>query len=151
MIKFNSNTVISFDFRDALSFEGDTGPYLQYTMVRINSIIKKLDKNDTGFYMEGEKIDELNEDEGELYFDILLNLSLMEIQVEHAIEKNEISAIASHTYSLCQKFNHYYHLYPIISEKKLTYKKLRINLLLLIKTRLSGLFSIMGIPVPFKM
>ncbi|MEN8155124.1 MAG: DALR anticodon-binding domain-containing protein [Acidobacteriota bacterium] len=151
MIKFNSNTVISFDFQDALSFEGDTGPYLQYTMVRINSIIKKLDKKDTGFFMEGGKIEELMEDEKALYFDILLNLSLLEIQVEHAIEKNEISAIASFTYSLCQKFNHYYHLYPIVSEKNIIYKKIRINLLILFKKRLAGLFSIMGIPVPFKM
>ena len=41
MVKFNLNTVIAFDFKEALNFEGDSGPYLQYTMVRLNSILKK--------------------------------------------------------------------------------------------------------------
>ncbi len=42
MVKFNLNTVIAFDFKEALNFEGDSGPYLQYTLVRLNSILKKI-------------------------------------------------------------------------------------------------------------
>ena len=149
MIKFNSNSVISFDFEDALSFEGDTGPYLQYTMVRINSIFKKL--GDDKISSTGLDIDLLGDEEKELFFDIMLHISLIEIQLEHAIEKREISSIASHTYQLCQKLNHYYHLFPVISEENGSLKDLRIVLLNIFRKNLGELFAIMGIPVPDRM
>ncbi len=149
MIKFNSNSVISFDFEDALSFEGDTGPYLQYTMVRINSIFNKLNDNDLSEFELN--INLFSDEEKELYFDIMLHISLMEIQLEHAIDKREISSIASHTYQLCQKMNHYYHKYPVISEKDKTLKNLRIILLGVFRKNLGELFKIMGIPVPERM
>ncbi len=46
MVKFNLNTVIAFDFKEALNFEGDSGPYLQYAVVRLNSILKKMAAGD---------------------------------------------------------------------------------------------------------
>ncbi len=149
MIKFNSNSVISFDFDDALSFEGDTGPYMQYTIARINSILRKI-KNDP----MPKTIPNLifpDNTETDLYFDILLNISLLEIQLEHAVEKREISSVASHSYQLCQKFNHYYHQYPIISEKDNDLKNIRIILLLIFKKNMSILFEVMGIPIPERM
>jgi len=149
MIKFNSNSVISFDFDDALSFEGDTGPYMQYTIARINSIFRKM-KNDSIPETIPNPIFPDNA-EAELYFDILLNISLLEIQLEYSVEKREISSIASHSYQLCQKFNHYYHQYPIITEKNDDLKQIRIILLLLFKKNLSVLFDIMGIPIPKRM
>ena len=149
MIKFNSNSVISFDFDDALSFEGDTGPYMQYTMVRINSIFRKLDEPRIPEQMSGTHFP--GGEEGELYFDILLHMSLLEIQLHHSVDKREISSIASHAYQLCQKLNHYYHLYPVISESDPGIKGMRITLLLLFRENMSVLFGIMGIPVPERM
>ena len=149
MIKFNSNSVISFDFDDALSFEGDTGPYLQYTMARINSIFRKMDN-----YEKPENIPDtslMSNEEGELYFDILLHISLLELQLDLAVDKREISSISSHSYQLCQKLNHYYHQYPVLSENNNKLKDLRILLLSLFRENMSILFGIMGIPVPERM
>ena len=149
MIKFNSNSVISFDFDDALSFEGETGPYMQYTIARINSIFRKLDEPDiTNINSNVSPMDNV---EAELYFDILLHISLLEIQLDHAVEKREISSIASHSYQLCQKLNQYYHQYPVISENNEDLKDLRITLLTLFRENLLTLFGIMGIPVPERM
>lgn len=149
MIKFNSNSVISFDFDDALSFEGDTGPYMQYTMARINSIFRKLDEPDIPNSNFNTSL--LNNVEAELYFDILLHISLLEIQLDHAVEKREISSIASFSYQLCQKLNQYYHQYPVISENNKDLQDLRVTLLALFRENLLTLFGIMGIPVPERM
>jgi len=153
MIKFNANTVIAFDFKDALAFEGDTGPYLQYTLVRINSILRKLKEAGDSDSLEPGSLDSsvLDKKEYDIFYDILLDLSLVELQVELALSQQELSGIANYTYSLCQKFNHFYHLFPIIAEKDIRIKNLRLLLTLAVKANLGKLFSIMGIPIPAKM
>lgn len=152
MVKFNSNSVIAFDFKDALSFEGDTGPYLQYTLVRTNSILKKLKIKDFSIDLKNlTDISILSENEFKIYYEILLDLSLIDSQIEFAIYTNELSVIAKYTYSLCQKFNHYYHLFSIISEQNKDLKNLRIYLIFILKNKLEKLYYIMGIPIPEKM
>jgi arginyl-tRNA synthetase len=149
MIRYNSNTVIAFDFDEVLAFEGDTGPYLQYTLVRLNSILNKTDNTD--IIIEDLNIDQLEKDEQFDYYNHLLNLSLLDNQVHFAVESDEISLIPNYTYSICQKFNNYYHKYSIISEKNINIKNMRIALLMITKNRLEKLFSIMGIPIPKRM
>jgi len=151
MIKFNSKSVIAFDFKDALSFEGDTGPYLQYTLVRIKSILKKLGDSEFTFESEDLDISILEKKELDIFFEILLQISILDSQIEFAINNQEISGIANYTYSVCQKFNQYYHFFPIIAEKRIPVRNLRLNLVLLVKAKLETLLHIMGIPVPEKM
>ncbi len=151
MIKYNSNSVIAFDFDEVLSFEGDTGPYLQYTLVRINSILKKLDRSDQDVSIESKDLEILGKDELSDYYNHLIQLSLLQNQVEFALESDEISLIPNYAYAICQKLNNYYHKYPILSEKNPEIKSLRIALLVMTKNRLETLYSIMGIPVPAKM
>jgi arginyl-tRNA synthetase len=151
MIKFNSKSVIAFDFKDALAFEGDTGPYLQYTLVRIKSILRKMGKSELTIESKGLDISNLEKKELDLFFEIVLQISTSDSQIEFAINNQEISGIANFTYSICQKFNQYYHLYPIIAEKRIPVKQLRLSLVLLVKKKLENLFYIMGIPVPEKM
>jgi arginyl-tRNA synthetase len=155
MIKFSSTSVIAFDFKEALAFEGDTGPYLQYALVRINSILRRMEEQGVPVDVTGADLDltVLPPDGKELSvtYELLLQLSLIDVQVELALQNSELSTIANYTYSLCQKFNHYYHLFPILSEKDPALKKLRIGTVLLVKDRLLKLFNIMGIPVPEKM
>lgn len=150
MIKYNSKSLIVFDFDEVLAFEGDTGPYLQYTLVRINSILNKIGDDNLNIG-DNLNIDLLEKEELSDYYNNLLNLSLLEHQIDFAIKSDEISLISNYTYSICQKLNNYYHKYPIISEKNKEIKDLRISLLLLTKNRLEKLFSIMGIPVPERM
>jgi len=75
----------------------------------------------------------------------------LDSQIEFAINNQEISGIANYTYSVCQKFNQYYHFFPIIAEKRIPVRNLRLNLVLLVKAKLETLLHIMGIPVPEKM
>jgi len=152
MIKFNLNSVIAFDFHDALNFEGDTGPYLQYTLVRLNSILRKLG-SDLGPLPAPADLDPsaLEATELENFWDILLNLSGLELQVELAVSGSDPAALASTAYSLCQKFNHYYHRYPVIAEKNAARQNLRLALIRIFKERMGILLHIMGIPIPERM
>ncbi len=153
MIKFGSNSVIAFDFKDALSFEGDTGPYLQYTMVRLNSILKKLDESGFVYDRKDTLLDstQLDKAEHEKSYELLLELSMMELQVELALNNHELSLITNYTFGLCQKINNYYHLFPITSEKDEQLKRLRLQMVLLAKDSLGKLLHMMGIPTPEKM
>jgi arginyl-tRNA synthetase len=151
MIKFTANSVIAFDFKDALAFEGDTGPYLQYTLVRINSILRKLEEKQGAVEIGELDSSILEEKEYGIFYDMLLELSQMELHLEMALDNHELSGIANYTYLLCQKFNHFYHLFPIIAEQDPRLKHLRLQLLFLVKAQLEKLFSIIGIPIPEKM
>lgn len=151
MIKFNASSIIAFDFKDALAFEGDTGPYLQYTLVRLNSILRKLGDENLEPVLPAASLSLLADKETAIFYEILLALSLVEVEVEKAVENRELSGMANYTYSLCQQVNHYYHLYPIIAEENLEIKNLRLTLVLLVKNKLKKLFPLLGIPVPEKM
>ena len=151
MIKFNSNSVIAFDFEDALAFEGDTGPYLQYTVVRLNSILRKIADYKPALFEEEVDFSLFSEKEADLFYEMLLTASQTEVNLELALKNQEISGIANHIYNLCQKFNHYYHLFPIISEKNQKHKDMRIQLLWVVKDKLEKLLAIMGIPIPARM
>ncbi len=151
MIKFNLNTVIAFDFREALNFEGDSGPYLQYTMVRLNSILKKMAAGDLENMGDPGSLAPLEDKEKELYWEIILSLSMLENQVEYALENHELSSLAEYAYGLCQKFNHYYHLFPVLAEKDPLVKTLRLVLIRIFKNRAGKLFTVLGIDIPKKM
>jgi arginyl-tRNA synthetase len=151
MVKFNLNTVIAFDFKEALNFEGDSGPYLQYTMVRLNSILKKAAGAALEAGKEPTSLSRLDNAEKELVWEIILSVSLLETQVEYALANHELSSLAAYAYSLCQKFNHYYHLFPVLAEKDSEVKNLRLALILLFKDKVEKLLHIMGITIPERM
>jgi len=151
MVKYSLNTVIAFDFKEALNFEGDSGPYLQYTLVRLNSILKKAAGADLAAQKVPDSLACLEPAEKELYWEIVLNLSLLENQVEYALANHELSSLAAFAYSLCQRFNHYYHLFPVLAEKDPAIKNLRLTLVLLFKNKVEKLLHIIGITVPDKM
>ena len=151
MVKFNSNSVIAFDFQDALTFEGDTGPYLQYTLVRLNSIFKKIGSQADESHPGPPDLDLLDEKELTIYHELLLHISLLDSQIEFALDSSELSVITSYTYVLCQKCNHYYHQFSILAEKNPRVRQLRLSLIGLIRKKLEVLFEIIGIPVPERM
>ena len=151
MVKFNLNTVIAFDFKEALNFEGDSGPYLQYTMVRLNSILKKAAVAGLETVKNPISLKSLDAREQELYWEIVLNLALLETQVEYALDNHELSSLAAYAYTLCQKFNHYYHLFPVLSEKDAATRNLRLTLIMLFKNKMEKLFHVMGITIPERM
>jgi len=151
MIKFNARAVIAFDFKDALAFEGDTGPYLQYTLVRLNSILRKLEGAEKDAPAVEADPRRLGEKESAAFFDLLLQLSDGDNRIEAALENQDLSGIANHAFALCQTFNRYYHGYPVVNETDPHLRILRIQLLLLVRERLGRLLDLMGIPVPERM
>ena len=151
MVKFNLNTVIAFDFKEALNFEGDSGPYLQYAVVRLNSILKKAAAADMDAAAGAAGLAPLPEGERELYWELVLHLSLLEVQVEFALQNHELSSLATYAYGLCQKFNHYYHLFPVLAEPDPILRSLRLGLVLLFKHKIEAILSLLGIEVPERM
>jgi arginyl-tRNA synthetase len=156
MLKFARNSLIVFDFEEALSFEGETGPYLQYSLVRINSIFRKL-KEREGFeekniqtLLSSEKIplEMLSESEHADFWDLVLYASQFEEEVLHSIRSLEFSHLAKFSFNLSQKFSAYYHLYSILAEENKEIKRMRILTIYYIREVLKTALSLMGIPQP---
>jgi arginyl-tRNA synthetase len=156
MLKFARNSLIVFDFEEALSFEGETGPYLQYTLVRINSIFRKLkeresfEEKDIQSLLSSEEIPlhKLSESEQADFWDLVLYASQFEEEVLHSIRSLEFSHLAKFSFNLSQKFNAYYHLYSILAEENKEIKRMRILTIYYIREVLKHALSLMGIPQP---
>lgn len=156
MLKFARNSLIVFDFEEALNFEGETGPYLQYTLVRINSIFRKLKERES--FQEKDiqaliasadiPLEILDEAEQSDFWDVVLYASQFEEEVLHSIRSLEFSHLAKFSFNLCQKFNAYYHLYSVLAEKRKEIKRIRILTIHSIKETLKSALFLMGIPEP---
>jgi arginyl-tRNA synthetase len=151
MLKFTRHTVIAFDLGEALSFEGETGPYVQYAAVRANSIFRKLAER-------GEAMPDfaalLNREifarqlAQEDYWQLLLEASRSDAVVQAAIAAGEPSQVARYAFQLAQAFNNFYHSYPILSEQD---EERRIFLLWMthyFRSQLERTLGILGIEVP---
>ncbi len=159
MLKFARNSLIVFDFEEALSFEGETGPYLQYTGVRLNGIFRKLrEREGTG---EDEvraeaaaappRLDLLAEAEGTDQWDLVFYAGQFEDEARRAVRGLEFSHLAKFAFNLCQKFNGYYHKYPVVSEEDRDVRRVRLATLLAVKDTLAAALGLMGIPLPPRM
>lgn len=159
MLKYARNSIIVFDFDEALNFEGETGPYLQYTLVRINSIFRKLEQREgflekdlpEVFPPEEMSLDILVEQEAEDFWDLVFYGSRFEEEILHSIRSLEFSHIAKFAFNLCQKFNAYYHKYSILAEKNPDIRAIRLWTIFYIREVLQRVLSLMGIPPPERM
>jgi len=159
MLKFAKNSLIVFDFEEALSFEGETGPYLQYTLVRINSIFRKLKEKEgfeeesffdrissQGFFLSPLKVTELSD-----FWELVFYAGKMDEEVLHSVHSLEFSHLAKFAFILCQKFNGYYHKYSILAEEDRNIKNIRILTIYFIRETLKRALKLMGIPTPQRM
>jgi arginyl-tRNA synthetase len=159
MLKFARNSVIVFDFEEALSFEGETGPYLQYTAVRMNSIFRKLKERhgltegDIVPPAEGRPIlpTGLAERETADAWDLILAAASLEEEVLRSVAALEFSHLAKFAFLLCQKFNGYYHKYPVLAEENKEIRAFRLLILRTVKVQLHSALGLMGIPPPERM
>jgi arginyl-tRNA synthetase len=120
MLKFTRNSVIAFDLQEALSFEGETGPYVQYTAVRARNILRKLEER-------GEKLPDFQHELGrpamerqlasEDFWQLLLMASKSDSAVERAIASGEPAHVAKYAFQLAQAYNNFYHAYPVLTEE----------------------------------
>jgi arginyl-tRNA synthetase len=159
MLKFARNSLIIFDFEEALSFEGETGPYLQYTAVRLNSIFRKLKERDGVVESDivppadgGTLIPHgLSEQETADFWDLVVAAASLEQEVLRSVAALEFSHLAKFAFLLCQKFNGYYHKYPILAEENREVKAFRLLTIRYTKEQLQCALALMGIPLPERM
>jgi arginyl-tRNA synthetase len=159
MLKFARNSVIVFDFEEALSFEGETGPYLQYTAVRLASIFRKLKERfgvaeaDVRPPADGRALipPGLPDQEMADFWDLVLTAASLEEEVQRSVAALEFSHLAKFAFLLCQKLNGYYHKYPILSEEKGEIRAFRLLVLRSVKDQLHAALGLMGIPPPERM
>jgi arginyl-tRNA synthetase len=118
MLKFTRNSVIAFDFKDALSFEGETGPYIQYAVVRARNIFRKSDTTAEAVLAEFAKLPELGtylQDED--IWSLWLRAARRTLVLEQCIATSEPAHLAKHAFQLAQEFNNFYHKHHILSEE----------------------------------
>jgi arginyl-tRNA synthetase len=120
MLKFTRNSVIAFDFKDALSFEGETGPYIQYAVVRARNIFRKGETTTEDVLAEFAGIDPAPYLEGEGAEDIWalwLRAARRTLVLEQCITTSEPAFLAKHAFQLAQEFNNFYHRHHILTEE----------------------------------
>lgn len=155
LLKFTRNTVVIFDFREALSFEGETGVYCQYSAVRTNSIFKKLDSRaleDASRTMKSNsaRVAELLGEHDEVWALVTL-ASRLEEAVLAAKHQTEPALLAKYAFSLAKSFNLFYHNHKIISEADPVWRGVLITAADLTRRTLTSALDILGIPVPERM
>jgi arginyl-tRNA synthetase len=151
LLKYTRNTVIAFDFQEALSFEGETGPYAQYAAVRARNILRKLEER-------GEQVPDFTSELGEEslarqlrsedFWQVLLAASKADTAVERAVAAGESAHVAKYAFQLAQAFNNFYHSYPIIQEQDREKKVFLLWMTDFFRTQLEQVLDILGITVP---
>ena len=152
MAKATTTRVIAFDFDEALNFEGESGPYLQYSAVRARNIQRKLE----GAGLEAEvSPHEAGELPPEVWADDLWDLVLAVAQIPERLElvgeNLELSALARQALDLAQKFNAIYHRHPILQEENRELRRARLATTLIFRRGLQVLADLLGLPVPERM
>lgn len=120
MLKYTRNSVIAFDFKDALSFEGETGPYAQYAVVRARNIFRKAGVTPEEILSKFSAEDArkyLAEEDAEDIWSLWLRASKRTLLLEQCISTAEPAYLAKHAFQLAQEFNNFYHKHHILTEE----------------------------------
>ena len=163
LLRFTRGAVIAFDFKDALSFEGETGPYAQYAVVRVNGILRKgaekhpeFEAADAANLLRIERggLDVsrfLGSGAGDDLWELVLLAGSLDARVEAAVSAQEPAFLARYAFELAQAFNIFYHKHHIISEEDAEKRAFLLRLTSLVRERLIAVLGLMGIAAPEKM
>jgi len=151
MLKFTRASVIAFDFQEALSFEGETGPYVQYAAVRARAILRKWAERgeklpDFASILTREAMDRQLASED--FWQLLLAASKADVALARSIAGGEPAHVAKYAFQLAQAFNTFYHDYPVIHEKDPERRAFLLWMTTYFRDQLERTLSILGIPVP---
>jgi arginyl-tRNA synthetase len=158
MLKFTKSSVIAFDFKEALSFEGETGPYAQYAVVRANNIFRKggLDpdticRNIASYVSTDDFANYLNGNDANEIWELWLASSKTAYVIDQCIATTEPAYLAKHVFQLAQLFNAFYHKYPILAEQDENRRRFLFTTVAVVRRELSRALAVMGISVPSAM
>jgi arginyl-tRNA synthetase len=156
MLKYSRGKLIVFDIEEALSFEGESGPYLQYAVVRASNIFQKLRERegvteaDVVQALDETPADELLEEDNVLW-GLLFEAARLDDVVEQVVRSLEFSILAKFAFGLAQLFNGFYHRYPILNEERTDRKRWRAAGVAYVRSQLTRALDLMGIAVPQRM
>jgi arginyl-tRNA synthetase len=163
MLKYSRGKLIVFDIEEALSFEGETGPYLQYAVVRANNIFRKLQEReglteadvvrdlDTTASDELVETPEASAGGDHALWAVVFEAARLDEVVEQVVRSLEFSGLAKYAFGLAQTFNAFYHRYPILNEERADRKRWRAAGVAYVRTQLTRALDLMGIEVPSRM
>jgi arginyl-tRNA synthetase len=151
MLKFTRNSVIAFDFKDALSFEGETGPYVQYAVVRARNIFRKAGATEEAVLAEFAKLTDAglstylaDEDIWALW----LRAGRRTLVLEQCVATSEPAYLAKHAFQLAQEFNNFYHRHHILTEEDAGRKLFLLATAAVVMCELVVVLSWLGIESP---
>lgn len=153
MLRFTRTTVIAFDFQEALAFEGETGPYVQYAAVRARNILRKHEQSpgaarpiptpnpkDLERHLENERL-----------WQLVLSVSRSRWALARAVEAGEPAQMARNAFQAAQAFNNFYHQTHILTERDPSLQSVQLAIVRLALRELSRMMDVMGMPVPERM
>jgi arginyl-tRNA synthetase len=148
MLKFTKNAVIAFDFKDALSFEGETGPYVQYAVVRAASIFRKSEvPAERALESADPAWTPLLDTEDDIW-ELWLTAGKLSLMVDQCIATTEPAYLAKYAFQLAQMFNNFYHRHHILTEENPSRKSLLLSTAAVVQRELIRILSILGIEAP---
>ncbi len=157
MIKFSRGKVIAFDIDEALSFEGETGPYLQYATVRARKILQKLQERHR---LEAADVVEslgtmddaaLAGPDGDELWGLVLEASRLDEIADQAVRTLELSVLAKYAFGLAQRFNGFYHSSPVVAESDEATRHWRAAGVAWFEAQMTRTLALMGCEVPDRM
>jgi arginyl-tRNA synthetase len=152
MLRFNRNTIIAFDFKDALSFEGETGPYVQYAIVRAANIFRKSGTTEAEALAQIPTGDALAEllatDDGTSLWETWLAASRLTVLIEQTITSAEPALLTKYAFQLAQQFNNFYHRHHILNEQDATKKALLLATAAVARREMVRALRLLGIEAP---
>ncbi len=155
MLKFTKSSVIAFDFKEALSFEGETGPYAQYAVVRAANIFRKggfdpeeFGRNAADRSSAADLARHLTGEAGNEIWELWLAAAQTSYIIDQSIATTEPAYLAKHAFQLAQLFNAFYHRHPILSEADQGRKKFLLATVAVVRRELTRILAVMGISVP---
>ncbi|MDX1979196.1 MAG: arginine--tRNA ligase [Bryobacteraceae bacterium] len=151
LLKFTRNTVIAFDFQEALSFQGDTGPYVQYAAVRARKILRNYAERagalpDFSTALLQEALERQLQDEA--LWQVLLAASKSGLAIEAAVESGEPSGVSRYAFQLAQTFSSFYHDYPVLAEENEEKRTVLLWMTHYFSRELEHTLGVLGIRVP---
>ena len=151
MLKYTRNSVIAFDLQEALSFEGETGPYVQYTTVRGRNILRKLAERGESLPDFAKALDaaafarQLGD---ENLWQLLLMASKADSAIDRAVASGEPAHVAKYAFQLAQAFNNFYHSYPVLTEENAEKRTFLLWMTDYFRSQLARTLAVLGIAVP---
>jgi arginyl-tRNA synthetase len=159
LLKYTLHSVIAFDFDEALSFEGETGPYIQYAVVRSRNIFRKYRDENPAFSLENLRAAAAQKDfarlldgtESDELWSLILSAAQLGAYCAQAVASRESAAVAKYAFTLAQSFNNFYHKYRILPEPDIDRKEFLLLIVDVVMRTLERALDLLGIEVPERM